>query len=47
MSLMLCHLCERLVDTDDDPDSLYVLGYDDKCVCDGCRDAHELLTEFD
>lgn len=26
MSLMLCKFCDELADTDDDPDSLYVIG---------------------
>ena len=47
MSAMLCCLCSALVIIDDDPDSLYVLKYPDKCVCKGCRNIHELPTEFD
>lgn len=47
MSAMCCHFCGRIVDTDDDPDSLYVLGYDDRCVCEACRDERELRTELD
>lgn len=47
MSCMLCKLCERLVDTDDDPDSLYVIRYDGECVCKWCREDGRLKTEFD
>jgi hypothetical protein len=44
---MLCNKCSTVVDTDDDGDSLYVIGYDDKCVCEECREEHDLKTEFD
>lgn len=44
---MLCKFCEALVDTDDDPDSLYVVGYAESCVCQACRDDRKLATEFD
>lgn len=47
MSLMLCKFCEEAVDTDDDPDSLYVIGHDGACVCRPCRDDRKLPTEFD
>ena len=47
MSAMLCKFCDALVDTDDDPDSLYVIGHDGKCVCKWCRDERELPTELD
>jgi len=47
MSAMLCAICESLVDCDDDPDSLYVLRYPDRCVCRFCRDEEDLRTEFD
>lgn len=47
MSVCLCELCERMVDTDYDPDSLYVVKYPDKCVCEWCRDQEDLKTEFD
>lgn len=47
MSAMLCKFCGRLVDTDDDPDSLYVVGHPDNCVCEWCRDDRQLATEFD
>lgn len=47
MSVMRCVLCEALVDTDDDPDSLYVLKHKDHCICRWCREANELETEFD
>lgn len=46
MSAMLCKFCRNLVDTDDDPDSLYVVGHDD-CVCKWCREDRKLSTEFD
>lgn len=35
MSMMICRDCGTAVDTDDDPDSLYV--EDMKCVCRRCR----------
>lgn len=45
MSMMLCTLCGDLVDTDDDPDSLYVT--DGKCFCWECREENDLETEFE
>lgn len=47
MSVCICEYCSRLVDTDFDPDSLYVIGHDDKCVCESCRERKDLKTEFD
>lgn len=47
MSLMLCTFCKSPVDTDADPDSLYVKAAPDRCVCKWCRDDRELATEFD
>ena len=48
MSMMLCKLCDRLVNTDDDPDSLYVPKHDGDCICRGCRNSdEELLSEFE
>lgn len=47
MSMMRCNDCERLVDTDDDPDSLYVVDHDDQCICEHCRDRLALKTKFD
>lgn len=47
MSVMLCEKCECIVNTDNDPDSLYVIGFSDKCVCEWCRDEHGYVTEFD
>jgi len=43
MSIMRCDDCERLVDTDDDPDSLYIQGKE--CLCITCRSRME--TEID
>jgi hypothetical protein len=40
MSCMLCNRCERLVDTDEDLDSLYVT--DGQCVCEHCRTDEDL-----
>ena len=47
MSMCLCELCERPVDTDFDCDSLYVKGYDMKCVCEHCVDKHNLEYTFE
>ena len=47
MSCMCCHYCSRVVDTDFDCDSLYVIGHDNKCVCEWCREEKDLRTEFD
>lgn len=48
MSVMLCKFCKSAVDTDDDPDSLYVIGHNDgDCVCVWCREDRKLPTEFD
>jgi len=47
MSCMLCCECDRLVDTDGDPESLYCAGYDDKCVCESCRDDLGLTQDED
>jgi hypothetical protein len=47
MSMMLCKLCDVLVDIDADPDALYVIKYSNQCVCKFCRDDNDLLTEFD
>lgn len=38
MSMMLCYICDRMVDTDVDYDSLYTIEYPDECVCEYCRD---------
>lgn len=45
MSLMRCNYCERVVDTDEDLESLYVT--DGQCVCEHCReeDDDEALEE--
>lgn len=34
MSCMKCDRCERLVNTDEDPDSLYYKGHE--CLCKYC-----------
>lgn len=47
MSLMLCTFCKEAVDTDDDPDSLYVKAVPGECVCKWCREDRKLPTEFD
>lgn len=47
MSAMCCEFCRRLVDTDFDPDSLYVRDHDGECVCRSCRNDRDLRTEFD
>jgi hypothetical protein len=47
MSMMACVLCYGYVDTDFDPDSLYVREQDGKCICGGCREREELSTIFD
>lgn len=45
MSMMRCDECERLVDTDDDPDSLYVKKRE--CLCKGCRNDLNEPSEFE
>lgn len=45
MSIMLCRLCGHPVDTDEYPESLYVQGYKDKCVCEGCFTEKDLELE--
>lgn len=43
MSMMLCANCQRLVNTDDDPESLYVVEM--KCICWGCRENYPSLDD--
>jgi len=45
MSMMRCHFCGEIVDTDQFPDSLYVEGHDGRCVCDYCMQARNLRLE--
>lgn len=45
MSAMLCDQCTGLVDTDRDPDSLYVQGRE--CLCKGCRNDGDEPSEFE
>lgn len=45
MSMMKCEICHALVDTDSDPDSLYVPGRE--CVCEECRDSGEYVDNPD
>lgn len=45
MSYMKCHVCHDLIDTDSDPDSLYV--FPDECVCEACRETYHLKTEWE
>jgi len=47
MSAMCCAICTNLVDTDFDPDSLYVPSRDGECICQGCRNEHNLPSEFE
>jgi hypothetical protein len=47
MSAMLCAICKALVDTDDDPDSLYVPQHPNEAVCSECRDERDLPSEFE
>ena len=47
MSMMLCYNCDRLCDTDDDPDGFYCEGYEDKFICDFCRDKLETESTLD
>jgi hypothetical protein len=47
MSMMLCCKCDNPVDTDEDPDSLYCIGYDYSCVCKDCREEFYIKTIFD
>ena len=34
MSIMRCDKCSNLVDTDEKPESLYIVGHD--CLCEWC-----------
>lgn len=45
MSMMKCDECSRFVDTDSDPDSLYVP--EAECLCKGCRNQLGLPSEFE
>lgn len=45
MSAMLCDCCRGLVNTDADPDSLYVKGR--TCLCHGCRNELDEPSEFE
>lgn len=36
MSMMRCDRCQKVIDTDDDPDSLYET--EDGCICERCRE---------
>lgn len=48
MSMMRCAKCDRLVDTDEDCDSLYVVSEPLlDCVCEHCRERYGIRTEFD
>lgn len=47
MSIIACKLCGAFVDSDEFPDGFYTLKYPDAYVCDGCREEHDLRTEFD
>lgn len=46
MSMVLCHYCESLIDSDEFPDGFYVLGHKDKYICDSCQQDRDLYTEF-
>jgi hypothetical protein len=43
VSMMRCDHCESVVDTDEDLESLYVLGY--ACMCEACRELMESERE--
>ena len=43
--MICCTNCGDLVDTDDDPDSLYVPRW--PCLCQHCRDKLDLPPVFD
>lgn len=45
MSCMRCDCCSEIVDTDVDPDSLYVKNRE--CLCKGCRDERNEPSEFE
>lgn len=45
MSCMRCDKCSGIVDTDFDPDSLYVNGRD--CLCKWCRNSDNEPSEFE
>ena len=42
MSMMRCDGCGFVVDTDSDPDALYVDNND--CLCEACREGVELCN---
>lgn len=46
MSMVLCHLCEAFIDSDDFPEGFYTKGYPDKYVCDNCVENNELEREI-
>lgn len=48
MSMIRCDLCDRLIDSDDDPDC-FVEGNPSGCFCEPCRDraAAEIEAEAD
>lgn len=43
MSMLLCDGCKMPVDTDEDPDSLYI--GEDECVCKSCRKVFYFFTK--
>ena len=45
MSCMRCIECGRIVDTDDDPDSLYIV--DGECFCEHCRGELDLEPRWE
>ena len=47
MSMLRCDECERVVDSDDDPDGFYVPARPNQFICKHCRDNLNLPTEFE
>jgi len=45
MSMMKCSYCKRSVDTDQFPESLYIIGHEGKCVCIDCTEIRSLQLE--
>lgn len=43
MSVARCDQCERLIDTDQDPDSTYAKP--DQFICEYCRDADQVKAD--
>lgn len=47
MSMICCHMCSSFIDSDEFPDGFYVKGFEDKYICNSCRESNDLKTEFE